>query len=1059
MSEEIRLQFLEEAQEYLDSIESGLLGLGSGTVNSQRMDGVLRAAHSIKGGAAMMGFEELSHLAHRLEDFFKVLKVGKTEAVDENLESLLLESVKSLRQVAGYNRQQMTIDRQWLNNNVSPLFEQLHQRLGDPQPEDEMALLSGEIGEDMSTLIFETEVEESLQQLELKLTNCDPTALKEYLLTTAIELNGLGEILDLSAFSSLCQSVIEHLETNPEQVEIIAQSALQEWKRSQALILIGQTDVLATSLDLTNTASTEFDFSTNLPASNSLEGETIQEINDSEIISSFLQQENLEIEETSSIFDAIEDVTANLTQESTIPESQFFGGNSSFVAINKSQTAVIADEETVVNKSTNEKTIRVATQHLEEISDYFGEISLEKNGLNLRLQSLRNLVYLLSQRVKNLEQSNFQLRIAYDKVATEAISVKSTVAFDSVPRHQILNPSVHNFEQDYFDSLEMDSYSDIHLLSQEVMETVVQIQEVTKDIEISLEEAERNTKGLNRTTKQMHTTITKVRMRPLSDLVSRFPLALRNMEMQYGKKVQLKVHGGSTLIDRSILEALNDPLLHLFRNGFDHGIEDRETRLQAGKKEEGLITISASYRGNQTIITLSDDGGGIDLDKITTKAIALGISEAELANAGREDLLNLIFEPGFSTAEQVTDLSGRGVGMDVVRTNIEQVNGKIRVDTELGIGSTFTISVPFTLSVIRVLLVESGDMLLAFPTNIIEEMLVLQPDLIIESTGAEILNWEGFMVRLVRLHKWLNFPSSRNISGWDNEASPLIDQPTVLIIAQGNDLVGIQVDRYWQEEEVTIRQVEGNLPLPPGFTGCTILGDGRVVPLVDPISLLNWIDGLQVPTGLSGTRGVQASEATSEDSPSRIEFESQPLLNRIQGRTRGLRSYHSHEMSVTRPYNDGNINTTTSSRITSSSGKASTGKLIGELASTPIAEKNRVMVVDDSINVRRFLAMTLEKANYRVEQAKDGQDAIEKLQAGIKIQAVICDIEMPRLDGYGFLSRAKSNATYQNIPIIMLTSRSGDKHRRLAMNLGASAYFSKPFKERQLLETLSELIE
>ncbi|MGK7936767.1 MAG: response regulator [Xenococcaceae cyanobacterium] len=983
---QVRLQFLEEAQEYLDNIESGLLGLSSGKVNSQHMDGVLRAAHSIKGGAAMMGFEELSHLAHRLEDFFKVLKVGKTEAVDEGLEGLLLESVKFLRQVAGYNRQQVNIDRQWLDGNVSPLFDRLHQILGDPQPEDDAALLSAEMGEDMSILIFETEVEESLQQLESQLNNFEPTALRAYLLTTAIELSGLGEILELPAFSSLCQSVITHLEANPEQLEEIAQSALNEWRRSQALVLIGQTDILATSLDLTNSASINLEPQIHT----SFEAKKFDEIADSDLITSFFQQENLE-EETTKIFDALEDFKANLKEESLTSDQDF-----SLVSTQKAQNAFVSDQEIVVNNSVKENTIRVPVQQLDELSDYFGEISIERNGLNLRLHSLRNLVYLLSQRVKTLEQSNFQLRIAYDKVATEAIRVRSTALVNSEVTKKTVNPSFVHSEPEYFDSLEMDSYSDIHLLSQEVMETVVQIQEVTKDIEINLEETERNAKGLNRTTKQMQSTITKVRMRPLSDLVSRFPLALRNMEMQYGKKVQLKVRGGSTLIDRSILEALNDPLLHLFRNAFDHGIEDSDTRLQAGKSEEGLITISASYRGNQTIITLSDDGGGIDVEKIRAKAIQIGISEAELANTRQEDLLELIFEPGFSTAKELTDLSGRGVGMDVVRTNIEQVNGKIQVDTELGMGTTFTISVPFTLSVIRVLLVESNDMLLAFPTSTIEEMLILQPELIIESAGAEILNWEGFMVRLVRLHQWLHFSSSQSRSNLDSEASPLIDRPTVLIIAQGNELVGIQVDRYWQEEEVTIRQVEGNLSLPLGFNGCTILGDGRVVPLVDASALLNWIE------------------------------------------------------------NDGY--TAVSPSLIHSSGGQSTGHLIGELSSTTIAQKNTVMVVDDSINVRRFLAMTLEKANYRVEQAKDGQDALEKLQAGIAVQAIICDIEMPRLDGFGFLSRAKSNETYKNIPVIMLTSRSGDKHRRLAMNLGANAYFTKPFKEKKLLETLSELI-
>jgi chemosensory pili system protein ChpA (sensor histidine kinase/response regulator) len=218
------------------------------------------------------------------------------------------------------------------------------------------------------------------------------------------------------------------------------------------------------------------------------------------------------------------------------------------------------------------------------------------------------------------------------------------------------------------------------------------------------------------------------------------------------------------------------------------------------------------------------------------------------------------------------------------------------------------------------------------------------------------------------------------------------------MIAQGNDLVGLVVDRYWQEEEITTRQVEGNIPLPPGFTGCTILGDGRVVPLVDAIALLSWVDNEQPNTShfkLSSQRNLSNSE-TNKQTPSAPN-------------------------------------------------------------STSTSQKKTIMVVDDSINVRRFLALTLEKANYRVEQAKDGQDALEKLNAGLKVQGVVCDIEMPRLDGYGFLSRVKSLPQHKHLPIIMLTSRSGDKHRQLAMNLGATAYFGKPFKEQELLATLAEL--
>ena len=251
---QVRLQFLEEAGEYLDTIESGLLGLGSGQVNSQQMDGVLRAAHSIKGGAAMMGFLSLSHLAHRLEDFFKVLKVGKSQAVDSDLETTLLSTVDFLRQIITANRQQQEVDSQWLETTVNPVFQYLHDRLGDPQPEDAVALLSAEMGEDMSTLIFETEVEELLSKLESSLENLTTANLFDELNLAAQELSGLGEMLELPAFSSLSQSVMTQVETHPDAVDAIAQLAIQEWRRSQALVLVGQTEVLPETLEFGDSA-------------------------------------------------------------------------------------------------------------------------------------------------------------------------------------------------------------------------------------------------------------------------------------------------------------------------------------------------------------------------------------------------------------------------------------------------------------------------------------------------------------------------------------------------------------------------------------------------------------------------------------------------------------------------------------------------------------------------------------------------------------------------------------------------------------------------------------
>jgi len=251
---EIQLQFLEEAQEYLKAIESGLLGLGSSGVENQRLDAVLRAAHSIKGGAAMMGFQALSQMAHRLEDFFKVLRIGKHEAVDAELEQILLLGVDRLGQAITLNRQGVTVDETWLETYAYPVFDELHQRLGDPQPEDAAALLSEDEGQDICALLFETEVEECLQRLESVIASQDQNCLLEEFQIAAQELSGLGEMLELSAWSSLCQSIEQLLAAAPAEAEAIAKLAVQTWRRSQALILIGQVESLPTQLDSPMTA-------------------------------------------------------------------------------------------------------------------------------------------------------------------------------------------------------------------------------------------------------------------------------------------------------------------------------------------------------------------------------------------------------------------------------------------------------------------------------------------------------------------------------------------------------------------------------------------------------------------------------------------------------------------------------------------------------------------------------------------------------------------------------------------------------------------------------------
>ena len=1090
--QEVRLQFLEEAFEHLNQIESGLLGIGTNGVDRQQIDGVLRAAHSIKGGAALMGFNSLSQLAHSMEDFFKVLKIGKVE-VDGEIESLLLTGMDCMRQVAALNQQESDIDEHWLETQANPVMELIHDRLGDPKPEDEASLLSSEVGEDMSVVLFESEVEECLQRLEEQLSSQDAAVVLAEFDSTLEELGGLGEMLDMPAFHGLCQSTMQYLKAadSPDQQLQIAELGLQELRRSQAMVLVGQKSAIPDSLDvnpLGNIVSVpEFtvDVAPNVATDIadplvgvelSLEPLDLDAVETPEAdlfagVELSLEPLDLDAVEASALdvipepattpdldlfggvdLDGIaEEIEAIVPEEANIPVqevetihlktseiselewSESFADEAADLISSLDTTPseqplvsppvetpeVISSPQPVAKKKTkvravvkpkadsgsaapetSDSTIRVPVSKLNQLNELFGELIIERNGLQMQLKQLRMLTELLRDRVHTLDKSNAQLRSAYDKISVHEVSTQaaplmavpagasgqSNGSNDNIPLN-FGNPHLDND----FDLLEMDRYSEMHLLSQALMEAAVQIQEVTGDINTSLGDAEQTTRGLTRTSKLIQTNMTQVRMRPVSELLSRFPRVLRDLSLRFGKQVELKIVGGSTLVDRSILESLNDPLIHLIRNSFDHGIETPDDRIAAGKSAKGLIEIRAAYRGNQTQITITDDGGGINLDKIRNRALEMGLDAVDLQNASTSDLLDLIFEPGFSTASAVTDLSGRGVGMDVVRTNLQQVRGSIAVDTEEGVGTTFTISVPFTLSVIRVLLVEVANMMLAFPTDVVEEMMLLQTEKILNSAGTEVLNWDGEMVPLVRLNQWLQLPRIAKLP--DTEESPSINAPAVLMVADGNELVGLQVDRYWNEQEVTIRQTEGNISLPEGFAGCTILGDGRVVPLIDALGLLNWMNDRN--NDFAGSPGTLAKSLSGSETPVAESAKQQPL----------------------------------------------------------------VMVVDDSVNVRRFLALTLEKVGYRVEQAKDGQHALEKLESGLPIQAVVCDIEMPRMDGYGFLAHVKAKPDFKSIPVAMLTSRSGDKHRKLAMTLGASAYFSKPFREKELLQTLEQFTQ
>jgi two-component system, chemotaxis family, sensor histidine kinase and response regulator PixL len=1050
--QQIPLKFLDEAEDCCDRIESTVLGLANTIPHPPELDHALRATHSIKGGAAMMGFNPLSRVAHQLEDFLKIIRVRyHSQSIGIKVETLLLEAVDDLRMVIDLHRRGQAIDQTWLDSNSQPTFDRLRQHLGDLRIEDEDVLLSQEGETDPAILFFESGVKESLDDLEEQFNRLAPPELLPELTAAAAELSEFGRMAQLEQFVALCQSVQDHSQrVDLAQVIPLTRQALKIWRKAHSLVQLGRFENIPSQLpgwpftqapqkslessnffypipnelaefsgisfgqeDLFNPSLAGLDELIDIEAIDLdlplLPSETDhQELpiaNNSTLdidkVSEFLTShkfdwENLELALELDLefgnFNIPEFPLPNTSKEGEeAAPSLELGSDLAKIEIQNTADQLIAPamasiipptipsiQEFVEATPIDQQTVRVPVEYLQQFNTVVGQLILERNAINLRLAEIQNYTNLLRKRMQKLESSNQELSQWQDSPPEVLPSMADTSITD-------------------FDILEMDRYSDLHLVSQSQVETIVQLEEVTSDIEFSVREMTQSLRSLNQTTRTLQTNVVRTQMIPFAEVGKRFPRLIRDLSVQFDKTVHLTILGENTGIDRSILENLSDPLLHLVRNAFDHGIEDVATRVAAGKPTEGRIIMEASQRGGDTIITVTDDGGGINLDRIQQRLLHMGLTTADISEIPESQLLDIIFEPGFSTADRLTELSGRGVGMDIVRTNIRQVRGDIQIKTQPGVGTTFTIRVPFALSILRVMLLERAGFIFAVSVDSVREIIHFQPDLL--TTDGTRISWQSQTIPVVSIEQGIDF--GRSYRPFSLPGTPTISQPTVLIVGEDSLLTAFHIDRFWGEKEVTLRSIDSPMPLTPGFGNSIILGDGRVIPLVDLMQLANWIS----------------------------------VHSRVPAAT-------NHDKSVA-------INSTAVVQ------ENSFDSVLSAVAQRP---SDTILVIDDSINVRRYLAMMLEKDGYQVEQARDGQEAVDKLDAGLVVQGVLCDIEMPRLDGYGVLDTLRSQEVFADLPILMLSSRSSEKHRQLAMNLGASGYFTKPYTEPELLGTLKSLI-
>ncbi|BDI18049.1 hypothetical protein ANSO36C_38510 [Nostoc cf. commune SO-36] len=661
--------------------------------------------------------------------------------------------------------------------------------------------------------------------------------------------------------------------------------------------------------------------------------------------------------------------------------------------------------------------IRVDTERLQHLNYLAGELLIYQKRRSLQDAQVKEIIEQLVQQLTRHQTTLNELRDL--PLQIQNINSQETQSF-----------AVN------FDLLEMDVYTEFQMTLHEAIEETLQLQETTESLDLLLTQATQISDKQENLTLNIIDSLVEARMSPLGNILNRFPHMVNKLGNVHAKLVELKLTGSEVLVDKAIAEKLYDPLLHLVRNAFDHGIEAPQVRRELGKPEQGLIEICAYHQGSQTVIEVRDDGQGLNLDRIRRKAAELYPTQTEekarnyASNLAESELLDLIFLPGFSTAGKVSEISGRGMGLDIVRTQMHALNGSISVQSLPNKGTIFILKIPFSMTTEKLMLVQSKGVVYGLLLDSIEKILIPSEQQIKEIEGKKVLHWnienDETMVSLRQLSKLIDyndsfFNSSTPYNTSNTHDSSLATNP-VLLLRRNQGKVALEVDQIIGEQELVIRPL-GNAIAPPKYIyGCSSLANGNLILIIDASLLVKSNDIQQTTVDIRALPVASVSSSDKKALPiSGHNFSSTPLLT-------------------------ASISTTTTETPPSYSQEPD-NKI-----------PKVVLVVDDAISLRQTLSLTLQKSGYQVIQAQNGVEALEKLQLHPEIQVVVSDLEMPRMNGFELLSNFRQHPNLGNVPVVILTSRSADKHRQLAKELGAKAYLTKPFLEHEFISTIKELI-
>ena len=618
-----------------------------------------------------------------------------------------------------------------------------------------------------------------------------------------------------------------------------------------------------------------------------------------------------------------------------------------------SQTTGLGVATTTPTRSADRKSqfLRMRADVLDRLINEAGEVSIMRSRMDREMQ--------------NFKQSSTDLTDSIGRMRAYLRELEIEAETQMQSRMSLLQEA-----NETFDPLEFDRFTRLQELTRMMAESVNDVATIQHGLLINLDQTDAALQQQNRMNRELQQGLMGVRMLPFATISERLQRIVRQTARELNKRVEMTIEGENVELDRGVLDKMGAPLEHLLRNAVAHGLESTEERKKSGKSDTGQIKLKVSLENDEITLVVTDDGTGVNLDKVRKKAVEKGMFTAD-QELSDQALMAVIFEPGFSTADAVSQIAGRGVGLDAVRSDIAALSGRIDVSNVVGMGAMFNIYLPVTLSVAQVVMARVGNKTFAIPSVMVEQVQKLKQNDLISAYQARQINWAG---REYPLHYLSKLIGDVDLVAQQHAYTP------VILLRSGTYRTALHVDEIMGNQEVVMKQMGTQLARVPGMIGATVLGDGAIVLVINPVQLAN-------------------REALS----------------------------------------------------------------IGAIKMTTIAPvveqvKKIALIVDDSLTMRKVLSRILEREDFEVITANDGMDAIQKLQL-MTPDIILTDIEMPRMDGFEFSRHVRDNEKTSNIPLIVISSRTAEKHRNVAKDLGVNAFLGKPVQDEELIDQVNLLLK